>query len=43
MIITLWEDQWISENYPNAIYYIDEKSGEILVGLGVNEDGESTV
>jgi hypothetical protein len=39
MITTKWEDQWISENYPNAFYLVD-KNGEVIVCLGVNEDGE---
>ena len=39
MIATEWQDQWIAENYPNAMFVID-KSGELIVCLGVNEDGD---
>ena len=36
---TDWGDQWIAENYPHSAFFID-KSGEVWVALGVNEDGE---
>jgi len=39
---TEWQDQWIAENYPDALFLID-KNGEVFVGLGVDEDGNSTV
>lgn len=35
---TEWQDQWIAENYPHAAFWID-KSGEVIVTLGVDEDG----
>lgn len=40
LIETLWSDQWISESYPDAMYFIEESTGEIVICLGVNEDGE---
>ena len=36
---TEWQDQWIAENYPHAMFFVD-KSGEVGVMLGENEDGE---
>jgi len=42
MISTEWQDQWIAENYPDSMFLID-KNGELIVLLGVDEDGESTV
>lgn len=39
LIQTEWQDQWIAENYPHAMFLVDQ-SGEVIVLLGVNEDGE---
>jgi hypothetical protein len=36
---TEWQDQWIAENYPNSLFLVDRKSGEVWVGLGFDEDG----
>jgi len=39
LIPTNWEDQWISENYPKAVYSIESRTGEIVVSLGYDEEG----
>lgn len=39
LIETAWQDQWIAENYPNSMAFIEERTGEIVVLLGVDEDG----
>lgn len=39
LIETAWQDQWIAENYPNSMAFIEERTGEIVICLGVNEDG----
>lgn len=38
--ITDWYDQWISENYPNAVYFVESTTGEVGVMLGFNEENE---
>jgi hypothetical protein len=39
---TDWQDQWIAEHYPKAVFSVEEYSGEVVVSLGENEDGEET-
>jgi hypothetical protein len=41
LVETAWTDQWIAENYPNAYFLVEESTGEIVVCLGENENGES--
>lgn len=36
---TEWQDQWIAENYPKSMWFVDDKSNEVIVYLGVDEDG----
>ena len=36
-------DQWIAENYPDAVFFVDNRSGEVGVMLGFNINHESTV
>jgi len=36
---TDWQDQWIAENYPKAVFF-EDNTGEIVVALGENADGE---
>jgi len=36
---TDWQDQWIAENYPKAVFF-EDNTGEIVVALGVDGDGE---
>lgn len=36
---SFYTDEWISENYPNAMYFTD-LTGEVFVALGVNDQGE---
>lgn len=40
MTDSTFNDEWINENYPNAMYFTD-KTGEIYVALGVDIDGNS--
>lgn len=42
LIETMWTDQWIAENYPNAMFLIEQTTGEVVVCLGMDEDGNST-
>lgn len=42
LIQTEWTDQWIAENYPNFMAFIEESTGEIVICLGENEDGQPT-
>jgi hypothetical protein len=37
---TDWQDQWIAENYPKAVFSEEVRTGEIVVSLGENADGE---
>jgi hypothetical protein len=37
---TDWQDQWIAENYPHAVFSEEVQTGEIVVSLGVDGDGE---
>jgi len=41
LIETAWSDQWIAENYPDSFAFIEENTGEIVICLGVDEDGKS--
>lgn len=34
---TDWQDQWIAENYPHAVFFVDD-SGEVGVMLGFDEN-----
>jgi hypothetical protein len=43
LISTEWQDQWIAENYPDSAFWLDPKNSEVIVFLGVDEDGASTV
>jgi hypothetical protein len=36
---TNWSDQWIEENYPNALFFVQSATGEIGVMLGLDEEG----
>lgn len=40
MIDSTYNDEWISEHYPNAMYFTDS-SGEVYVALGVDIHGNS--
>lgn len=42
LIETMWTDQWIAENYPNAMFLIEQTTGEVVICLGMDEDGNST-
>lgn len=39
LISTEWGDQWIAENYPHSAFYIEANTGEVVVLLGIDEDG----
>lgn len=40
LIETMWTDQWIAENYPNAMFLIEHSTGEVVICLGMDEDGK---
>lgn len=37
---TAFSDKLIVENYPHAMFLVEETTGEIVVCLGENENGE---
>jgi hypothetical protein len=41
LIETMWTDQWIAENYPNAMFLVEHRTGEIVICLGMNVDMEA--
>lgn len=41
LIETMWTDQWIAENYPNAMFLVEQTTGEVVICLGMDEDGNS--
>lgn len=40
LVQTNWTDQWIAENYPNAMFLVEQATGEVVICLGENENGE---
>lgn len=42
LVQTAWTDQWIAENYPNAMFLVEQATGEIVICLGENEEGKVT-